>query len=132
MASIHREVAVEVDSATLWNALRKVGDAHRLFRPVLANAQLQGDTRTATFGNGMVVHERILDVDDDQRRVAYAAMDAPGLAYHHASMEVIDRGPGRCEFLWITDFFPPEASSNIAPLIEQGLTALKSNVESGR
>lgn len=78
------------------------------------------------------IHREVAVEVDEQRRVAYAAMDAPGVAYHHASMEVIDRGPGRCEFLWITDFFPPEASSNIAPLIEQGLTALKSNVESGR
>jgi len=132
MASIRRQVAVDVDSTKLWNALRNVGDAHRLFGPVLAESRLQGDTRTATFGNGMVVHERILDVDDERRRVAYAVMDSRGLAYHHASMEVLDSGPGRCEFVWITDFFPPEASSNLAPLIEQGMTALKSNAESGR
>src|SRR5262245_23240080 len=129
MASIHKEVAVQVDSATAWNALRRVADAHQLFRPVLTNARLEGDTRTATFANGMVVHERILDVDDNNHRVAYTVTDAPGMTYHHPSMEVIDRGPGHCQFVWITDFLPPEVNANIAPLMDQGLAALKSNLE---
>jgi len=130
MASIRKQLEVEVDAAKAWEALRSVGDADKAFRPVLVGAQLDRDMRTATFSNGMVVHERILDVDNENRRVAYAATDAPGVAYHHASMEVIDRGPGRCRFVWITDVFPPEAAPMIAPLVDAGAQALKSNLES--
>ena len=129
MASIHEQLTVEVDSETAWAALSRVGDAHKLFAPVLVDGKLNGDTRTVTFANGMVVQERILDVDDERRRVAYTVLDAPGMKYHHASMQVVDDGPGRCLFVWITDFLPPEAGDNIAPLIEQGARALKSNLE---
>ena len=129
MASIRKAIDVEVDATKAWGVLRSVEDAGKAFGPVLANARLEGDIRTATFGNGMVVHERILDVDDTCRRVGYAATDAPGLTYHHASMEVIDRGPGRCRFVWITDFFPSEMASMIAPLVDAGASALKSNLE---
>jgi hypothetical protein len=129
MASIHEQLEVEVHAEKAWQALRNVGEADKLFAPVLADARLEGDTRTVRFANGMVVRERIVDVDDERRRVVYSAMDGPGMTYHHASMEVIDTGNGHCLFQWITDFLPPEMGSNLAPLIEQGAKALKANLE---
>ena len=129
MASIHKQVTVAVGADNAWTALRRVGDAHKLFAPVLVDARLEGDIRIVTFANGMVLHERILDVNDDRRRVAYAAMDAPGTTYHHASMQIVDDGPGRCQFVWVTDFHPPEVGASISPLIEHGANALKTNLE---
>jgi len=131
MASIHEQLAVEVGADEAWAALRLVGEPHKLFAPVLVDGQLEGDTRTVKFANGMVVQERILDVDDKRRRVAYSAVNGPGMTYHHASMQVIDAGPGRCLFVWITDFLPPEIAGNLAPLIEQGAKALKAKLEAG-
>lgn len=130
MASIHRQVTVDVDVNTAWAALRRVGDARTLFTPVLAESRLEGDIRTVRFANGMVVRERILDVDDERRRMAYAALDAPGMTYHHASMQVIEAGPDRCRFVWITDFLPADIAGNLEPLITQGATSLKTNLES--
>jgi len=51
------------------------------------------------------------------------------MAYHHATMQTVDAGPGRCRFVWITDFLPGEIRGNLAPLIEQGSMALKNNLE---
>ena len=130
MASIHHELLVEVACETAWAMLRKVGEPHTLFAPVLLDSQLDGDTRTVRFANGMVVHERILDVDDSKRRVAYTVLDGPGMTYHHASMQVVEAGRDRCRFVWITDFLPPDIAGNIEPLITQGSTALKTNLES--
>ena len=129
MASIHKEIALEVGPEAAWAALRNVGDAHRLFAPVLTECRLEGDVRTVRFANGMVLHEQILDVDDARRRVAYAAVDGPGMTYHHASMRVLEAGPGSCRFVWITDFLPAGIRDNIAPLIEQGAAAFKRNLE---
>jgi Polyketide cyclase / dehydrase and lipid transport len=129
MASINKEIAVDVSPETAWAELRRVGEAHKLFAPVLVDGQLNGDTRTVRFANGMVVREHILDVDDQKRRVAYTVIDGPGMLYHHASMQVIDAGPGRCRFVWITDFLPREIEGTLTPLIEQGANALKNNLE---
>jgi len=131
MASIHEQLAVEVGADEAWSRLRLIGEPHKLFAPVLVDGQLDGDTRTVKFANGMVVQERILDVDDKRRRVAYSAVNGPGMTYHHASMQVLDEGPGRCLFVWITDFLPPEIADNLTPLIEQGAKALKANLEAG-
>ena len=129
MASLHKQLVINVAPEEAWAALREVGEAYRLFTPVLADSRLDGDVRTARFGNGMIVHERILDVDDQRRRVSYAATDVPGMTYHHASMQILDGGAGRSLFVWITDFVPQDVAGNVAPLIEQGSQALKTNLE---
>jgi hypothetical protein len=132
MASIHQQTAVEVDVNQAWAALRLVGEAHKLFAPVLVDGRLEGDVRTVRFANGMVVRERIIDVDDERRRVAYSVLDGPGMTYHHASMQVVAAGSGRCHFIWITDFLPHGIAGDLSPLIEQGAGALKNNLEALR
>lgn len=129
MASIHRDTVIDVGAEVAWAALRDVANARDLFAPVLTSSREAGGIRTVVFANGMEVRERILDVCDDDRRVAYSAIDAPGLTYHHASMQIEIAGPGRCRFVWITDLLPSEAAAAITPLIEQGTAALKRNLE---
>ena len=129
MASIRKEILIDTGIETAWSALRRVGEPHRLFAPVLTGAEIADDVRTVHFANGMTVREQILDVDDERRRVAYVVLDSPGLTYHHASMQVDIAGPGRCAFVWITDFLPAEAAANLQPLIDQGSEALKRNLE---
>ena len=129
MASIRKQLTVDVSAEKAWAALRIVGEAGKLFAPVLTESRLDKDIRTVTFANGMVLREQMLDVDDETRRVAYTALDGPGMNYHHASMQIVDTGPGRCQFVWITDFLPAGIKDNLAPLIEQGSKALKTNLE---
>ncbi|HJP61216.1 MAG TPA: SRPBCC family protein, partial [Gemmatimonadaceae bacterium] len=99
------------------------------FAPVVSESKLDDDMRTVRFGNGLVISERILDVDDGRRRVAYSAVNASGIQFHHASMQVFDIGANRCRFVWITDFHPKEVTGNLSGLIEQGAAALKQNLE---
>ncbi len=129
MATIRRDIVIDAGIEDAWTALRRVAEPHRLFAPVLTGAEIDGDLRTVHFANGMIVHERILDVDDEHRRVAYAALDASGLTFHHASMQVDIAGPGRCAFIWITDFLPAEAGAGLEALIDQGVEAFKRTVE---
>jgi len=129
MASIHIESAVGVSADMAWQELKRIGDADKLFAPVLTGAEMHGDIRTARFGNGLVVHERVIDVDDARRRVAYSALDSPVLTYHHASMQIIEEAPDRCRFVWTTDFLPAEAANDLRGLIEAGTAALKTNLE---
>jgi hypothetical protein len=129
MASIRREIVIDVGIERAWETLRRVGEPHVLFAPVLVEARLEGDVRMVRFANGLETRERILDVDDERRRVAYAVIESTSLSYHHASMQLETAGPGRCLFVWITDFLPDTAASGIGPLIEQGTAAAKRNLE---
>jgi hypothetical protein len=131
MASIHHEVAVDVSVDAAWAALRLVGEAHKLFEPVLSRSSIDGDTRTVRFANGMSLNERILDVDENRHRVAYTVLDGPGMSYHHPSMQVVAAGPSQCTFVWITDFLPADLRDQLTPLIQEGSQALKRNLEAG-
>jgi len=128
MASIHKEVLLDVPVDQAWAALRDVGNAHRLFAGVLVDAKLDGDVRTVTFANGMVARERIIDIDDRRHRVAYAAQGDP-FSHHSASMQVFGEPDGRARFVWTSDFLPADVGPKIAPLIEEGCRALKRNLE---
>src|SRR5687768_16780041 len=120
MASIHQEVEIDVSADKAWAALHRVGEPQKLFAPVLVDGTLHGDMRTVRFANGMEVQERIVDVDEARRRVAYSVLNGPGMTYHHASMQIIETGPRGCRFVWDSDFLPAEAGSTMAPLIDAG------------
>jgi hypothetical protein len=130
MGSIHHEIALEMSAEDAWASLRQVGRAHELFAGVLVDGRLEGDVRTVTFANGMTVRERIVDVDDARRRIAYAVFEGTPMTHHNASMQLIEDGRDRCRFVWIADFLPDDFAGQMMPLMLQGTNALKANLES--
>ncbi len=128
MASIRQEIGLEVPAEKAWAALRAVGSVHRLFAGVLIDSRIDGDIRTVTFANGMVVREQIVDVSDTDRRVAYAVLDNV-FEHHSASMQVFAAGQDSCRFVWISDFLPNDKASMVKPLVEQGCAAMKRVLE---
>lgn len=128
MASIRREIQVEVTPDRAWDALRDVGRIHeRLVKGFVSDCRLDGDTRVVTFANGMTLHERIVDVDDAQRRVVWSAVGEP-FAHHNASVQAFDQDGGT-RLLWIADLLPHALADTIAPLIDQALAAMKRTLE---
>jgi len=128
MASIHKETIVRVPADSAWAALRDVAHPDRVFAGVLTDAHIEGDVREVTFADGMVVKERIIDVDDKRRRIAYA-VTGDVFEHHSASMEIIPQGANACRFVWITDLLPDDKASVVAPLVDQGSQALVRNLE---
>ncbi len=128
MASLRWEEIVRIPAGTAWAALRDVGNAHRLFADVLVDGSIEGDIRTVTFANGMVVRERIVAIDEESRRVAYTVIDDI-FEHHSASMEIVPDGAERCRFVWISDFLPDDRLEMVAPLVEAGSKALVRNLE---
>jgi hypothetical protein len=129
MASIRREMQVRARAEHVWDALRDVGAIHRrLARGFVTDVQLEDGARVVTFGNGMVVRELIVDVDDAARRVAWSAIDTP-MSHHNASAQVFPEGDGTCRFVWIADLLPNEVAPTIAGMIDQGMAAIKETLE---
>ncbi|QSX74620.1 SRPBCC family protein [Lysobacter arenosi] len=129
MASIRREIQVAVPPAQAWDALRDVGRIHeRLVRGFVTRCELEGDVRAITFANGMSVRERIIDVDDAERRVVWSALGDP-FAHHNASVQAFESGDGGTRLVWIADLLPDALEEKVAGLIEQGLGAMKQTLE---
>ena len=92
MASIRKEVLVDAPPGFAWEAIRDVGAIHtRLAQGFVLDTRLEGDTRLVTFAGGMVARERIVDVDDNARRLAYSVVEGRP-THHNASIQVFADG----------------------------------------
>lgn len=128
MASIHREILIDAPPEHVWDAARDVGALHtRLVPGFVVNTKIEEGARIVTFGNGMVVRELIIDVNDDNRRIAWAAVDTTMLHYN-ASFQVYSEN-GSTRGVWIADLLPHEAAPGVTIMIEEGLAAMKRAME---
>jgi hypothetical protein len=124
MARIRREITIEAAPAAIWDAVHDVGALHtRLVPGFVTDTKLEPGERIVTFGNGMVVRELIVDLDDAARRLVWSVRGG-GLAHHNASLEVTDAG-----VVWTADVLPDDLAPRIAAMMEQGLAVMKRTLE---
>ncbi|MEU1434722.1 SRPBCC family protein [Streptomyces sp. NPDC005775] len=127
MAHIRKEFLIDNAPENVWEVLRDVGAVHeRLVPGFVTDTRMEADVRIVTFANGAVVHELIVDVDDEARRVAYAVVGgsmAP--KHHHASMQVLAETGGRSRFVWTTDVTPDELAGPIGEMVDAGSLVMR-------
>ena len=129
MASIRREIVIDVRPDVAWDAVRDVGAIHKRLVPgFVVDTVLEEGARLVTFGNGLVVREVFVDLDDATRRLAWSVR-SDRLTHHNASMQIFTEGAGRCRAVWIADLLPHEAAVPVAAMIDQGMAAMKSTLE---
>ena len=128
MASIHKEAYIEVKPEDVWAAFRDVGAIHtRLARGFVVDTKLEGDTRLVTFANGIVVREKIVDIDDAKHRLAYSVVEGRP-THHHATFQVLAEGAGS-RIVWVADLLPNELKPAIEEMMAHGMSAMKSTLE---
>jgi carbon monoxide dehydrogenase subunit G len=130
MASIRREMQVAASAASIWDAVRDIGEIHRRLVPgFVTDCRMDGnDARIVTFGNGIVAREVIVDLDDAARRIAWSASGGR-LTHHNASLQVFAEDAGHSRLVWIADLLPNEMADPIAAMIDEGMRAMKRTLE---
>jgi len=129
MACIRKEIPLEASPESVWAAVRDVGALHeRLVPGFVVDTRLEDGARVVTFGNGMVVRELIVDLDDAARRLAWSARGGR-LTHHNASVQVFADGERRSRLVWIADLLPHELAGDIRAMIEQAGAAMKKALE---
>ena len=129
MASIRRELRLEASADEVWEAVRDFGALHtRLVRGFVTDARLEGRDRIVTFFNGVVVRERLIDLDDDARRLVWSIVDGP-YSHHNGSAQVFASDGGGATLVWITDLLPDEAAERTAAMMDRGLAAMKQTLD---
>ena len=132
MASIRKEVLVDARSEDVWAAVRDVGAIHTRLAPgFVVDTRLEDGARTVTFGNGMVVRELIVDLDDRTRRLVWAVVDKP-FTHYTASMQIFEEGAGRSRVVWISDLLPNELSTTVGSMIDQGLGCHQTHIRAAK
>ena len=131
MASIHNEILLRAPAETVWSALKDVGALHtRLVPGFVTDTKLEPGARIVTFGNGQIVRELIVDLDEIERRLAWAVKDEP-FQHYNASAQVFSEPPNFCRFVWIADLLPHELRDPVDAMMEQGLNTIKATMEKG-
>ena len=129
MASIHKEIALDAPADRVWDAIRDVGAVHtRLAEQFVLDTRLEEDSRLVTFANGEVVRERIVDIDDRARRLAYAVVDWR-TTHYNASFQAVAEANDRSRLVWITDLLPDALAPLVEGFMDQGCTAMKRTLE---
>jgi polyketide cyclase/dehydrase/lipid transport protein len=129
LASIHKEILIDAHPEHIWDAIRDVGAIHtRLARQFVLDTKLDGDSRLVTFAGGAVVRERIVDLDDRARRIAYSVVEWRA-THHNASIQVFADGDTRSRVVWIADLLPHDLAELVGGLMEQGCAAMKRTLE---
>jgi hypothetical protein len=129
MASVRKEILTSASAENVWAAIRDVGALHtRLVPGFVVDTKLEGNARIVTFGNGMVVREPIVSMDDQACRLAWTA-EGGRTTHYNASIEVIDDAASGVRVIWIADFLPDEAAAAIDAAMSMGAAAMKKTLD---
>jgi hypothetical protein len=129
MASIRKEITTKANADQVWDALRDIGALHtRLVPGFVVDTRLEPGARTVTFGNGMVIREPIIDINDEARRVVWSA-ESDQLKHYNASAQVFTDDDAQTKVVWIADLLPNEASVFVAQMMEEGMIAMKKTLD---
>jgi carbon monoxide dehydrogenase subunit G len=128
MATLHKQIVIDARPEHVWDAIRDIGALHTKLVPgFVVDTRLEGDERIVTFGNGMIVREPILSLDDSRRRLAWTATGTQ-TTHYNAVMEVFAEGDGS-RVTWTSDLLPHAAAEAIGTMQELGLATMKKTLE---
>ena len=129
MASIHKEISLAARPEDVWDAVADFGAVHtRLVPGFVRDAQLDGDARIVTFGNGTVARELLVDCDPARRRLVYAVL-SERVRQHSASVQVFADGETGCRLVWIVDVLPHEIAPYMDAQMDEAALAMKRALE---
>jgi hypothetical protein len=132
MASIRKEIHIDAPPAQVWESLRDVGALHTRLAPgFVTDTRMEGNVRVVTFGNGAVVREHIVGLDEERRRVAWALVEAPFKHYSGVAWVEPDINGGT-RFVWTVDLLPDELAGQIEFMMTAGLKVIKQTQEARR
>lgn len=123
MASIHEEITTTAAPEQVWDALRDVGAIHERVAPgFVVDTVLEDGARVVTFANGLIARELLVDVDDADRRLAYAVVGGE-LIHHNGVFTVLEEGAGS-RVTWRADLLPDEAAT-MGGMMAAGIAVMK-------
>ncbi|WP_433656278.1 SRPBCC family protein [Nocardia sp. CA-128927] len=132
MASVKKELIIEVPVENIWAIIRDFAAGPVRMAPGYAvDSKLVGpDTRVVDFANGSNLRERLVTIDDDDRRFVYSIIGGSVTPEHNnATMQVFPHGDGHSRFVWIHDVLPAEVAEAFSAGMDEGLRSFKQSQE---
>ena len=129
MASIRREILTAAPLAEVWASARDVDALHRRLVPgFVVDTKLEAGARVVTFGNGMVVREPIVSIDDAARRLVWSA-EGGRATHYNAALEVLAGAGEMTRVVWTVDLLPDDMAPAIAAAMDAGMIVMKKTLD---
>ena len=129
MPSVRRELVTKAAPDKVWSAVRDIGALHtRLVPGFVTDTKLEGSVRIVTFGNGRVVREPIVTIDDQARRLVWTSEG--GMAQHYnGAVQITANVDGSSTVVWLADFLPDDITAAITGAIDAGMAVMKRTLD---
>lgn len=129
MATIRTEITIDVPPADAWAALRDWAALHTRLAPgFVTDLRLDGGDRVITFFNGAMVRERLVTIDEQDRRLVWSIVGEP-YDHHNGAAQVHTASGDATRFVWIADVLPDDLGPRTEAMMEQGINAIKDTLE---
>jgi carbon monoxide dehydrogenase subunit G len=129
MASHREEIQTLASPDQVWDAICDIGALHtRLVPGFVVDTRLEGGARIVTFGNGVVLKEPIVSLDETARRLAWTA-EGGRTTHYNSSVQVFPEGEGRARVVWISDFLPDSLAPEIGGAMQLGAQTMKRTLD---
>jgi hypothetical protein len=130
MALLRTEISIAAAPADVWDVIRDFAAGPLRMAPgfVLGCEADTGD-RVVTFADGVVVHERFVELDDAERRIVYGVVGGSVQPDHDtAQMQVVPEDGGS-RFIWTRDLRPDELAAGFQAAMDRGAEVIKRTLE---
>jgi carbon monoxide dehydrogenase subunit G len=129
MATNRRELPLDAPADKVWTALRDFEQVHTKVAPgFLTGLRMDRGDRMVTFFNGLVARERLVTLDDAEKRLVYTIVDG-GASHYNAAVQIVADGPGKCRLVWTIDLLPNEMAPAIAGMMDHATGFMKKTLE---
>lgn len=129
MATNRRELHLDACADKVWAALRDFGRVHTRVAPGFLTAlEMDRGDRIVTFFNGLVARERLVSLDETERRLVYAVVDGRA-SHYNAAVQVLPDGAEKCRLAWTIDLLPDELAPAIAGMMDHAASFMKKTLE---
>jgi Polyketide cyclase / dehydrase and lipid transport len=133
VALVRTEILIAAAPADVW---RVIGDfeagPQRMAPGFVVGCDAESDVRVVTFADGVVVHERFVERNDDELRLVYSVIGGSVRPDHDtASMQVVPTDDGACRLVWVHDIRPDELAQAFLARMEQGAEVVKRTLDAG-
>ena len=129
MATVRKEILTKAPAVQVWDAIRDVGALHtRLVPGFVTDTRLEPGARIVTFGNGAVLREPIVTLDESARRLVWSSQGGHATHYN-SSVQVYTDADGGTRVTWISDFLPDALAKEMDAAMEAGATVMKKTLD---
>jgi Polyketide cyclase / dehydrase and lipid transport len=130
MALLRTEISIAAAPADVWDVIRDFAAGPLRMAPgFVVGCEADADVRVVTFADGVVVHERFVELDDVERRIVYSVVGGSVQPDHDtAQMQVVPEDGG-CRFVWTRDLRPDELAPGFQAAMDRGAEVIKRTLE---